>query len=59
LGSPRIHILGILEKKTVVTTDSDVLELQPGQFCVIPASVQTPKIVSEPGGSFLLIAPGA
>ncbi len=55
---PRLKIIGALENKLGVSGEDVSLELQPGEFCLVPASVRNAEIHAEIGSSFLLIGPG-
>ncbi len=55
---PRMRIVGALEKKIAVADGGISVELQPGQFCLLPAGLKAPKIRTEIGSSFLLVEPG-
>jgi mannose-6-phosphate isomerase len=55
---PRLKIVGVLEKNLVVSDGSVSVRLQPGEFCLIPASVKAAEIHAELDSSFLLIGPG-
>jgi mannose-6-phosphate isomerase len=55
---PRLKILGALENTLTVTGENISVPLQPGEFCLIPASVQNAEIHAEIGSGFLLIGPG-
>jgi mannose-6-phosphate isomerase len=54
----RLRIIGVLEKKVVVTDGTESLELEPGEFSLIPASVKTAEVRAEPDARFLLTEPG-
>ena len=54
----RLRIVGVLDKKVVVTSRKDSLQLSPGEFCLIPASLDEVKLETEIGSSFLLVEPG-
>jgi mannose-6-phosphate isomerase len=55
---PRLKIIGALENKVAISDGTVTVELQPGEFCLIPASVKAAEIHAEIGSSFLLIGPG-
>ena len=55
---PRLRILAVLERGVTVSDGAHSLELQAGQFCLIPASVKAAEIRNEIGSSFLLAEPG-
>ena len=55
---PRLRIVAALENRLVVSDGADLVELRPGQFCLIPASVRLAELKNEIGTSFLLIEPG-
>jgi mannose-6-phosphate isomerase len=55
---PRLRILAVLEKRVVATGGNVSVELQPGQFCLIPASLNELALANEINSSFLLIEPG-
>jgi mannose-6-phosphate isomerase len=55
---PRLKIVGVLENELSISGVGVNVELQPGEFCLIPASVANAEIHAEIGSSFLLIGPG-
>ena len=55
---PRLRIIAVLERGVTVSDGAHSLELQAGQFCLIPASVKAAEIRNEIGSSFLLAEPG-
>jgi len=55
---PRWRIIAVLENQLTVSDGSTRLELQPGQFTLIAASVPVTEIGSEIGSGFLLIESG-
>lgn len=55
---PRMKIVGVLEKTVRVVDAANLVELRPGQFCLIPASVKAVELGTEIGSSFLLVEPG-
>jgi mannose-6-phosphate isomerase len=58
LRQPRVRIVAILENRVKVSDGTHWLELQPGQFALIPASVKVAEIACEMGSAFLLVEPG-
>jgi mannose-6-phosphate isomerase len=54
----RLRIIGVLEKKVVVGNGANSLELKPGQFGLIPASLKAVELRAEPDARFLLTEPG-
>lgn len=55
---PRLKIVGALEHRLAISDEEVSVDLQPGEFCLIPASVRNAEIHAEIGSSFLLIGPG-
>ena len=55
---PRLRIVAVLEKEVVVTSGQVSVKLQPGQFCLLPASLPEVALANETGSSFLLVEPG-
>ncbi len=55
---PRLRIVAVLEKEVVVTSGNVSVKLQPGQFCLLPASLPEVALANETGSSFLLVEPG-
>jgi mannose-6-phosphate isomerase len=55
---PRLKIVGALDNRVVIGGAEVSVELQPGEFCLIPACVANAEIRAEIGSSFLLIGPG-
>jgi mannose-6-phosphate isomerase len=55
---PRCRILAVLEKTVVATANNISVELKPGQFCLLPASLGEVALASDVDSSFLLVEPG-
>ena len=55
---PHLRILAVLEKQVTATAGNVSVELQPGQFCLLPASLGEVALANETGSSFLLVEPG-
>ncbi len=55
---PRLRILAVLENRVTLSDGLHRLELQPGRFVLIPASVPVTEIGCEIDSGFLLIEPG-
>jgi mannose-6-phosphate isomerase len=55
---PRMKIVAALENKVVVADKTTSVELHPGQFCLIPASVKAAELRTEIGSSFMLVEAG-
>jgi len=55
---PRLKIVAVLENRVIVTGGNVSVELQPGQFCLIPASLNEVTLENEIGSSFLLVELG-
>ena len=55
---PRMRIVAVLENKVTVTDGASGVQLRPGQFCLIPASLNEVALANEIGSSFLLVEPG-
>jgi mannose-6-phosphate isomerase len=55
---PRLRIVAVLENRVIVAAGGDSVELHPGRFCLIPASVKVVELWNEMGSGFLLIEPG-
>lgn len=55
---PRCRIVAVLEKTVVATANNVSVELKPGQFCLLPASLNEVALASAAGASFLLVEPG-
>jgi mannose-6-phosphate isomerase len=55
---PRLRILAVLENRVVATGGKVSVELQPGQFCLIPASLNEVALANEINSSFLMVEPG-
>jgi mannose-6-phosphate isomerase len=55
---PRLRIVAAVENRLGVSDGAVSVELQPGQFCLIPASVKLTELKSEIGTGFLLVEPG-
>jgi mannose-6-phosphate isomerase len=53
-----VRIVGVLEGRLVIATERDPVELQPGEFCLLPATLKFAEIHVEAGSSFLQICPG-
>jgi mannose-6-phosphate isomerase len=55
---PRLKIVGVLEKSVTISGAGVSVELHPGEFGLIPASVPDAELHAEIGSSFLLVGPG-
>ncbi|HLP78894.1 MAG TPA: type I phosphomannose isomerase catalytic subunit [Candidatus Paceibacterota bacterium] len=55
---PRLKIVAALENSINVSGADVSVELQPGEFCLIPACVENASIHADIGSRFLLIGPG-
>jgi mannose-6-phosphate isomerase len=55
---PRLRIVAALEKGVTVTAGIHSVELHPGEFCLIPASLNVVELGNQIGSSFLLVEPG-
>lgn len=55
---PRLKIVGVLENSVTISGAGVSVELQPGEFGLIPASVSDAELHAEIGSSFLLVGPG-
>jgi mannose-6-phosphate isomerase len=55
---PRLRILAVLENRVVATSGNVSVELHPGQFCLIPASLNELALANEINSSFLMVEPG-
>ena len=56
--TPRPQIIGLISGQVTVSDGQNSVELTPGRFCLIPASLRTAKISTAWPASFLLITPG-
>ncbi len=55
---PRLRIVAVLEKEVVVTSCTVSVKLQPGQFCLLPASLHEVALATKTDSCFLLVEPG-
>jgi mannose-6-phosphate isomerase len=55
---PRLRIVAALEGAVTIADGTVSLDSYPGQFCLIPASVQVARLGSEINSSFMLVEPG-
>jgi len=55
---PRLRIIAVLENRLTVSGEGISIELHPGRFCLVPASVRSLELWNEMGTSFLLIEAG-
>jgi hypothetical protein len=55
---PRLRIVAGLEERVTVTDSTQSVELLPGRFCLIPASLEVVELKNRIGSSFLLVEPG-
>jgi mannose-6-phosphate isomerase len=55
---PRLKIIGALENQLTVSGNTVSIQLQPGEFCLLPAGLKKAEVHAEIGSSFLLIGPG-
>jgi mannose-6-phosphate isomerase len=58
LREPRLRIIGAVENGIIVTDGAQSVALQPGQFCLIPASVKAAELRAESESRFLLTEAG-
>ena len=56
--TPRPQIIGLVSGQVAVSDGRNSVELSPGRFCLVPASLRTAKISTTWQSSFLLIIPG-
>jgi hypothetical protein len=54
---PALRILAVLEKKIITTAGGITLELEAGQFCLLPAALSEVALAGGVDSSFLLIKP--
>jgi mannose-6-phosphate isomerase len=54
----RLHIIAVLEKRLVVVSEMLSVELQPGQFCLVPASLNATELRMDTGTRFLSVQAG-
>jgi mannose-6-phosphate isomerase len=55
---PGLRIVAVLERQLTVTDGTYSVELGPGEFCLIPASVAVAELRNQVGSSFLLVQAG-
>jgi mannose-6-phosphate isomerase len=55
---PRLRIVAVLENRVRVTDGTTVVDLHPGQFCLVPASVKKLELGNKIGSRFLLVEAG-
>jgi mannose-6-phosphate isomerase len=55
---PRLRIVAVLQERLTVADGAVEVELQPGQFCLIPASLKAVQLRNQIGSAFLLVEPG-
>jgi hypothetical protein len=55
---PRLRIIGTLAGRLEVRDGVQSVELNAGEFCLIPGGVKKPELAHETGSSFLLVEPG-
>jgi mannose-6-phosphate isomerase len=55
---PRLRIIASLEHQLTVCGDGTSIELHPGRFCMVPASVKSLELWNDLGTSFLLVEAG-
>lgn len=55
---PGLRIVAVLERQLTVTDGTLSVELGPGEFCLIPASVAVAELRNQVGSSFLLVQAG-
>ena len=55
---PRLRIVAVLEKKLTLTGGEVSVELHPGQFCLLSASLMEVAFAPEAGAGFLMIETG-
>jgi mannose-6-phosphate isomerase len=55
---PRLRIVAVLEAQVTIAAGTPAVELQPGQFCLIPASLKVVELGTRIGSRFLLVETG-
>ena len=55
---PRLRVIGAVEGQLTVSGGSVSATVDPGRFCVLPASLTDAMIMVEKGAAFLVAAPG-
>jgi mannose-6-phosphate isomerase len=55
---PRLRIVAVLENRVRVTDGTTAVDLHPGQFCLVPASVKKLELGNKIGSRFLLVETG-
>jgi mannose-6-phosphate isomerase len=59
LVEPKLRIIGVIDGQVVVKDGTNSVELSRGQFCLIPACLQTTDLCLKPGTTFLKVQPGS
>ncbi|MFO1476504.1 MAG: type I phosphomannose isomerase catalytic subunit [Verrucomicrobiota bacterium] len=55
---PRLRVVGVLNHSVRVTGGGATVELMPGQFCLLPAALESAEIHNQIDSSFLLVEAG-
>jgi mannose-6-phosphate isomerase len=54
----KLRIIGVVEGRLSIGDGKNAVELNKGQFCLLPAGMASTEVCIEAGGRFLLVAPG-
>lgn len=57
LSQSRMRIVGLVAGRAIVTDGAQSVELSPGHFCLVPASIKT-EVQLDPATTFLLVQDG-
>ena len=58
LRKPRLRIIGLLNGRLIATADKHSVELLPGQFCLLPASLKAVELRAATTSTFLQVQAG-
>jgi mannose-6-phosphate isomerase len=58
LQPPRLRVLAVVEGAAAVTGGGILVQLNAGEFCVLPAAVTDASLAARPGAKLLLVRPG-
>lgn len=59
LKQPKLRIIGVIDGRLIVKGGTTSVELSRGQFCLLPACIQTTELWLKPGTTFLKVEPGS
>lgn len=59
LSPPRLRIVAVVEGRVQASGNGITVDLGPGRFCLLPASLQQPIVAATHGATFLVVEAGS